>query len=46
MIQKIHRNNMVWIDMEMSGLDPEKDKILEIATVITDGNLNILRVGS
>jgi len=28
---------MVWIDMEMSGLDPEKDKILEIATVITDG---------
>ena len=45
MIQKIHRNNMVWIDMEMSGLDPEKDKILEIATIITDGNLNVLAEG-
>ena len=45
MIQKIHRNNMVWIDMEMTGLDPEKDKILEIATIITDGNLNILAEG-
>ena len=45
MIQKVHRNNMVWIDMEMTGLDPEKDKILEIATIITDGNLNILAEG-
>ena len=45
MTPKIHRNNMVWIDMEMSGLDPEKDKILEIATIITDGNLNILAEG-
>lgn len=45
MIQKIHRNNMVWIDMEMTGLDPEKEKILEIATIITDGNLNVLAEG-
>ena len=31
MKNKIHRNNMVWIDLEMTGLDPEKDKIIEIA---------------
>lgn len=45
MTAKIHRYNMVWIDMEMSGLDPEKEVILEIATIITDGNLNILAEG-
>jgi oligoribonuclease len=45
MTPKVHRNNMVWIDMEMTGLDPEKEKILEIATIITDGNLNILAEG-
>ena len=28
---------MVWIDLEMTGLDPDKEKIIEIATVITDG---------
>lgn len=32
--------NLIWIDMEMSGLDPEKERILEIAIVITDGQLN------
>ncbi len=37
--------NMVWIDLEMTGLDPEKDRILEIATVITDSSLNILEQG-
>ncbi|MBI4431092.1 MAG: oligoribonuclease [Candidatus Omnitrophica bacterium] len=37
--------NMVWMDMEMTGLEPERDVILEIATVITDKNLNILEVG-
>ncbi len=36
---------MVWIDMEMTGLDPEKDRIIEIATVITDGELNVLAEG-
>jgi oligoribonuclease len=34
--------NLVWIDMEMTGLDPETDKVLEIATIVTDANLNIL----
>lgn len=32
--------NLIWIDMEMSGLDPEKERILEIAIVITDAQLN------
>ena len=45
MKQKIHRNNMVWMDMEMTGLDPEKERIIEIATIITDGDLNILAEG-
>ena len=36
---------MVWIDMEMTGLDPEKNRIIEIAMIITDGNLNVLAEG-
>jgi oligoribonuclease len=33
-------NRLIWIDMEMSGLDPDRDKVLEVAIVITDGELN------
>jgi oligoribonuclease len=33
-------NSLIWIDMEMSGLNPELDRVLEIAVVITDPNLN------
>ena len=36
---------MVWMDLEMSGLNPEHDVILEIATVVTDANLKILGKG-
>lgn len=36
---------LVWIDLEMTGLVPEKDKILEIASVVTDNNLNIIEQG-
>ncbi len=36
---------MVWIDMEMSGLDPEKEHILEIATIITNWDLEIIEEG-
>ncbi|KAK7473072.1 Phosphatidylinositol 3,4,5-trisphosphate-dependent Rac exchanger 2 protein [Stygiomarasmius scandens] len=36
---------LVWIDCEMTGLNPEKDKILEIAVLITDGDLNIVDKG-
>ena len=37
--------NLVWIDLEMTGLEPDKDKILEIATIITDYTLNIIAEG-
>lgn len=33
-------NNLIWIDMEMSGLDPDTDRILEVALVVTDPQLN------
>ncbi len=36
---------LVWIDLEMTGLDIEKESIIEIATVVTDGELNILATG-
>ena len=38
-------NNLVWIDMEMSGLDPDADRILEVAIVVTDSQLNTLAEG-
>ena len=37
--------NLVWIDLEMTGLIPEKERIIEIATFVTDSNLNILAEG-
>tara|TARA_B100000674_G_C37609325_1_gene809090 strand:- start:225 stop:773 length:549 start_codon:yes stop_codon:yes gene_type:complete len=39
------RDNLIWIDLEMTGLDPEKERIIEIATLVTDSNLNILAEG-
>jgi oligoribonuclease len=38
-------NRLIWIDLEMTGLDPDQDLILEIATVVTDADLNVLAVG-
>ncbi len=38
-------NNLIWIDLEMTGLDPERDRIIEIATLVTDANLNVLAEG-
>jgi oligoribonuclease len=38
-------NNLIWIDLEMTGLDTQQDKIIEIATVITDAQLNIIAEG-
>ena len=38
-------DRLVWIDLEMTGLDPERHVIVEVAAVITDGNLNILGKG-
>jgi oligoribonuclease len=37
--------NLVWIDLEMTGLDPEADRILEIATLVTDSDLNLIAEG-
>ena len=37
--------NLVWLDLEMTGLEPDKDVILEIATVVTDGDLKVLAEG-
>ncbi|MGR9099589.1 MAG: oligoribonuclease [Gammaproteobacteria bacterium] len=39
------KSNLIWIDLEMTGLDPDKDLIIEIATVVTDKDLNILAEG-
>lgn len=38
-------NNLIWIDLEMTGLDPDNDLIIEIATIVTDKELNILAEG-
>ncbi|MDF3034781.1 MAG: orn [Paucimonas sp.] len=37
--------NLIWIDMEMTGLDPDNDRIIEVAAVVTDSELNILAEG-
>ena len=37
--------HLIWIDLEMTGLDPEKDRIIEIATIITDTHLDIIAEG-
>jgi oligoribonuclease len=37
--------NLIWIDMEMSGLDPDNDRVLEVAIVITDSQLNTVAEG-
>jgi oligoribonuclease len=38
-------NNLVWIDLEMTGLEPDQDRIIEIATIVTDAQLNLLAEG-
>ncbi|AWK15286.1 oligoribonuclease [Candidatus Fukatsuia symbiotica] len=40
-----NENRLIWIDLEMTGLDPQKDRIIEIATLVTDANLSILAKG-
>lgn len=40
-----NENNLIWIDLEMTGLDPNRDRILEIATIVTDSDLNVLVEG-
>lgn len=40
-----NQNNLIWIDLEMTGLDPDKDVIIEIATIVTDADLNTIAEG-
>ena len=40
-----YSENLVWMDLEMTGLDPEVDRVLEIATLITDSSLNLVAEG-
>ncbi len=41
----INAMNLIWMDLEMTGLNPEKDRIIEMATIVTDSNLNVLAEG-
>lgn len=41
----ISEHNLVWVDMEMTGLDPERDRVIEIATIVTDSDLVTLAEG-
>ena len=38
-------DNLIWVDLEMTGLDPEVDTVIEIATIVTDAQLNTLAEG-
>ncbi|MDL1863041.1 oligoribonuclease [Betaproteobacteria bacterium PRO7] len=38
-------NNLVWLDMEMSGLNPDSDRVLEVAVVVTDAQLELIAEG-
>ncbi|GAB5415145.1 MAG: oligoribonuclease [Congregibacter sp.] len=39
------KQNLIWVDMEMTGLDPDSDRVIEIATIVTDTDLNTLSEG-
>jgi oligoribonuclease len=40
-----NKNNLIWVDLEMTGLEPDRDVVIEIATIVTDSDLNTLAEG-
>ena len=44
-VQRPNEFNLVWVDMEMTGLEPDSDRIIEVAVVVTDMHLNIIAEG-
>jgi oligoribonuclease len=44
-LAKPNEMNLVWVDMEMTGLEPDTDRIIEVAVVVTDMHLNVLAEG-
>ena len=44
-MSQVDDDNLIWIDLEMTGLDTDTDSIIEIATIVTDKNLNVLADG-
>ena len=43
--QDDRNQHLVWVDCEMSGLDPAKETLLEVAVIVTDGQLNVVAEG-
>lgn len=43
--QRPNEMNLVWVDMEMTGLEPDTDRIIEVAMIVTDMHLNVLAEG-
>lgn len=41
----LNENHLIWLDMEMTGLDPEKERIIEVAVVVTDAQLEVVAEG-
>lgn len=41
----LNENHLVWLDMEMTGLDPERERIIEVAVVVTDAQLDVVAEG-
>ena len=42
---RIENDHLVWVDLEMTGLDPDTDQIIEIASIVTDANLSVIAEG-